>query len=170
MSHLKHKVMKTNVILLAIVFLAVTSAAGNPFSGNDTVNVLWAGNFSIPVDFESNNTIPPSNVVLLNFEHYQAIEAESLELEGWMMNEENFGTFFTVEVETEEALELESWMTNEKNFDVYASFFEVETEEALELEDWMTDTNNFGTFIEIEPEEEKPLQVESWMMDTNSWK
>ncbi|SHI43839.1 hypothetical protein SAMN05444280_10290 [Tangfeifania diversioriginum] len=87
---------------------------------------------------------------------------ESLEMEAWMTNSNNFYATTNLEAETEESLEIENWMVSENNF--YATVtFEAETEEALEVENWMTAESNFYNTVSLEPETEKALEVESWM-------
>jgi len=55
---------------------------------------------------------------------------ETLDVEVWMIDENNFGRFFTVEEESENPLELEDWMTNETLFDANSIYFETETEKS----------------------------------------
>ena len=161
--------MKTSVIFLASMILAVSTVAQNPKSVNDADYVLLAGSFTITNNSEINNSTSTSKTIDLNFEQYMIREMESVEMEDWMFNENNFGTFFAVEAETEEPLEMEEWMINESNFNANSVYFEAETEEALELEDWMTNENNFGTFVTVEQESEEPLMLEGWMVNENIW-
>lgn len=102
---------------------------------------------------------------------YATVDAEeALEVENWMLAENNFFTTVNVETEVEDALEVENWMTNESLFDGMASYFNVETEEALEVEDWMKDTNFFGVqSVDVEEETEAGLEVEAWMTDAKTW-
>jgi hypothetical protein len=87
---------------------------------------------------------------------------ESLEVETWMTDANNFYATTNLEAETEQALEIENWMVSENTF--YASVtFEAETEEALEVENWMTSESNFYNTISLEPETERALEIESWM-------
>jgi len=98
---------------------------------------------------------------------------EILDVEAWMIDENNFGTFFTVEEESENPLELEDWMTNETLFDANSIYFETETEDALELEDWMKKAANFNgsPFQTIDQaENENPLKLEGWMISEKIWR
>ena len=114
---------------------------------------------------------------------------EPLQVEDWMLNEDNFSNLFYIEAETESSLELEDWMIKESNFDVNLFNFEVETEEELSLEGWMLDENHFNvnqksssvapkennkiistsTFIYREVNEESPLEIEVWMINPKTW-
>ncbi|WP_319482290.1 hypothetical protein [uncultured Draconibacterium sp.] len=102
---------------------------------------------------------------------YTAVEAEeALDVENWMLAEDNFFTTVEVATEAENALEVENWMTNESFFNGMASYFKVETEEALEVEDWMQDTNYFGVLtVNIKEETEGALELEAWMTDAKTW-
>ena len=98
------------------------------------------------------------------FAAYLAAETdEPLNVEDWMMDENNFEMSAELEAETESPLEIEDWMTNESNFGVNSVNLEAETEETLQLEDWMMNETNFNTKIQIETETESPLEVEDWM-------
>ncbi|QIA09433.1 hypothetical protein [Draconibacterium halophilum] len=103
---------------------------------------------------------------------YAAVEAEeALDVENWMLAENNFFTTVTVATAAESSLELESWMTDESYFNGMASYFNVETEAALEVEDWMQDTDYFGVqSVDVEEETEAALEVEAWMTDAKIWK
>ncbi len=105
------------------------------------------------------------------YAEYATVEAENaLEVEDWMLAENNFFTTVAVETEVEEAMEVENWMTNESLFDGMASYFKVETEEALEVEDWMQDSNVFGVIsVDVEEETETGLEVEAWMTNAEIW-
>jgi hypothetical protein len=74
---------------------------------------------------------------LASFAAYLVEEKEeTLEVEEWMTEADNFGTFIDIEEETESPLQLEDWMLNEKSFEV-----KNENEEPLKLETWMTAEN-----------------------------
>ncbi|WP_320110443.1 hypothetical protein [Draconibacterium orientale] len=105
------------------------------------------------------------------YARYAAVDAEeALDIENWMLAENNFFTTVNVETEVEEALEVENWMTNESYFDGMASYFKVETEEALQVEEWMTDSNFFGVLsVDVEEETEAAMEVEAWMTDAKTW-
>ena len=114
---------------------------------------------------------------------------EPLQLEDWMLNEDNFSNHFHIEAETEGFLKLEDWMTRESNFDVNSFNFEIETEEELSLEGWMLDENHFNvnqnsssiapkennkiistsTFTYREVNEESVLKIEDWMINPKTW-
>lgn len=91
---------------------------------------------------------------------------EALQLEDWMMNENNFTTGALVETESESSMELESWMTNESLFDIHSAYMKVETEEALKLESWMLNENLFTTELNVD----QPLELENWMISEVIWK
>ncbi len=107
-----------------------------------------------------------------NFTKYTAVETEeALNIEEWMVNENNFFTTLNIETEVEEALEVESWMTNENLFDGMAKYFEVETESNLEVEDWMKDTNYFGVVtVDAKEDSDEALELEAWMTNSKIWK
>ncbi|SHJ16284.1 hypothetical protein SAMN05444280_11255 [Tangfeifania diversioriginum] len=69
-----------------------------------------------------------------------------------------------LEIESENSLEVEEWMVNESNFGTFISL-EAETDEPLELEEWMTDEARFYTTFEIAEEAEDELKVENWMLN-----
>ncbi|WP_303920256.1 hypothetical protein [Draconibacterium sediminis] len=105
------------------------------------------------------------------YARYAAVDAEEeLDVENWMLAENNFFTTVDVAIEAEEALEVENWMTNESYFDGMASYFKVDTEETLEVEPWMQNTEYFGVIsVEVEEETEAALEVEPWMTDAKNW-
>ena len=91
---------------------------------------------------------------------------DALQLEDWMMNENNFSTNALVETETESPMELESWMTDESIFDAHSAYLEVETEDALKLESWMTNESNFSNpTYQFTEATEKALELEKWMLN-----
>ena len=102
---------------------------------------------------------------------YANVEAEeTLEVESWMLAENNFFTTVNIATEVEDALEVENWMTNENLFDGMASYFKVDTEETLQVEDWMQDSNYFGVIsVDVEEETEADLEVEAWMTNPKNW-
>ncbi len=102
---------------------------------------------------------------------YSVVDTEkALNVENWMLNENNFFTTLAVENEADDEMKVENWMTNETLFNGTAAYI-VESEEALELEDWMTESNYFGVqSITIEAETEEALEFEAWMTDNKVWK
>ena len=102
---------------------------------------------------------------------YAAVEAEeTLDVENWMLAENNFFTTVALEAEAENTLEVENWMTNESYFNGIASYFKVEAEETLKVEDWMQNTDYFGVqTVDVEEEPEADLELEAWMTDTKTW-
>jgi hypothetical protein len=86
-----------------------------------------------------------------------------LELEAWMINENNFFASIDMEAETEEALEIENWMVNESNFFSVIDL-EAETESVLEIESWMVSGSLWEAAEYLDYEAEEILEVESWML------
>jgi len=73
----------------------------------------------------------------------------------------------SLEVETEDALEVEEWMLDETNFGTFLHIEEA-TEEVLEIEDWMYDENVFSPNPVME-EFDAPLELEKWMTAESVW-
>jgi len=116
------------------------------------------------------HTTTKTNLVSTNVDAFKALTATEnegeLQLEDWMMNENNFSPRVFVELETESPMELESWMTNESLFDIHSAYLEVETEEELTLENWMKDENNFSQkSLQLTQETETALELENWMLN-----
>ena len=126
-----------SVIIAASLLLtgAAASAQGvweKFFSSDQETAYLWAG-----AGVESNEMVNSNAATLASFAAFLVEETEEqLEVEAWMTNAENFGTFINIEEEPESPLELENWMMNEEIFEV-----ENEKEEPLKLETWMTAAN-----------------------------
>jgi hypothetical protein len=103
-------------------------------------------------------------------EYFVVETEEAMDIEPWMLEENNFFTTVSLETEVENKLEIESWMTDETVFDVYAAYYKIEAEEALEVENWMLNKNYFGVqTVEIKTEIEETMEVEAWMTDSRTW-
>lgn len=90
-----------------------------------------------------------------------------MELENWMMNENNFDASFVVESAIENPAELEDWMTDANHFYNAVNVIS-ETENPMVLENWMTNDNLFNVpSFSIETETEGKLELENWMTDEN---
>lgn len=195
--------MKTKNNIQKAAFKSVIAATGLAMlsvtlNAQDSLKSLFENNGTnhMALAIKTDNNWFKSNVKSKNhintntFAAYLAEETEEpLQLEDWMLNEDNFSNLFLIEAETEGSLELEGWMTKESNFDVNSFNFEVETEEELSLEGWMFDENNFNinqksssialkennriistsTFTYREVNEESTLQIEHWMINPKTW-
>jgi hypothetical protein len=114
---------------------------------------------------------------------------EPLQLEDWMLKENNFSTMYSIENENEPALEIEEWMTNESNFEASVMSLKTESEEELQVENWMLDENKFEITekTKVTPKETKKAiiganytfveeadngkhKVEEWMFNPKVWK
>ena len=116
------------------------------------------------------HTTSKTNLVSTNVDAFTALTATEnegkLQLEDWMMNENNFSPSVFVETETESPMELENWMTNESLFDIHSVYLEVETEEELKLENWMLNEDLFSTHLTVD----QPLELENWMISEVIWR
>jgi len=143
----------------------------------ETNQVFAMGTGNSDLYFE--NSIHSEANPLISFANYLEIETEeTMTLEEWMTNENNFYASVSIAPEAEDAMELENWMTNEKLFDVSTFSLITETEEKLEMENWMVDENHFNvkpqpvkrnfikskTFI-FQDIEDKTLELEAWMLN-----
>lgn len=114
---------------------------------------------------------------------------EPLQLEDWMLKENNFSAIFSIENETELSLKIEEWMINESNFETNSVTIENETEEELHFEKWMGEVNRFEpepknnkevkvrkpiisakNYVFFEETDAGKLKVENWMLNTKTWK
>ena len=126
-----------SVIIAAtlIIASAAASAQGNwktYFENNEETAYLRA-----EANVASYKAVNSNAATLAAFAAYLVEEnEEKLEVEEWMTETENFGTFINIEEETESPLQLEGWMLNEKTFAV-----ENEKDEPLKMETWMTAEN-----------------------------
>jgi hypothetical protein len=76
---------------------------------------------------------------------YESVEMEKqLEIEPWMTIEEYFNAVETI-TNTEPVLEIEGWMLNNQNFSTKTATLETLENEPMQLEAWMTD-NNYWNF------------------------
>lgn len=128
--------LKSVVIAASLVITGVAATAQGVwetnFRSNQETAYLWAG-----TSLESNKMVNSNAANSATFAAYLVEESEEmLEVEEWMTDADNFGTFINIEEETEHPLELEEWMLNEKTFEVTA-----EKEEPLKVENWMTAEN-----------------------------
>ena len=196
--------MKTKNNIQKAAFKSVIAATGLAMlsltlNAQDSLKSLFENNgtnhmaLAIKTDnnwFKSN--VKSKNLINTNtFAAYLAeVTEEPLQLEDWMLNEDNFSNLSHIEAENEGSLELEGWMTKESNFDANSFNFEIETEEELSLEGWMLDENHFNvnqksssvapnennkiistsTFIYKEVNEENALKIEDWMINPKTWK
>ncbi|MCY1721568.1 hypothetical protein OU798_14525 [Prolixibacteraceae bacterium Z1-6] len=171
-DNVQKAITKSLAVIISLVLISITVNAQDFWK-----TVLENSSFSqlamamtseaTPASADANSTTDASA-----FAEYLTEETEeSLQLENWMTNENNFFETVNIETEIENRLEIESWMTNESLFNGVAAYFEVETEEALELEDWMKNMDYFGVqTIEFELETEEGLEIETWMTDNSVWK
>jgi len=105
------------------------------------------------------------------FAEYLTEESDdALDVEDWMVNENNFFRSVNLENESEGSLEMEDWMTNENLFNVTAEALQAEPESAMELENWMTSEKAFGVrYMVIIEEKDSELELEPWMVDYRVW-
>jgi len=77
-------------------------------------------------------------------------------------------SIFLEEVSNEKALEIEPWMIDSRNFGSFSLDEEIYSEQPLKVEDWMIDNNKFS-FSPEAGEKEPALKVETWMIDQQFW-
>ena len=128
--------LKSVIIAATLVITGVAASAqgvwGTYFDKNQETAYLHA-----EASVETSKSVNSNATTLASFAAYLVEESESaLEIEDWMTEAENFGTFIDIEEETESPLQLEDWMLNEKTFEV-----KNEKEEPLKVENWMTAEN-----------------------------
>ncbi len=167
-NNVQKAILKSMVMGLSLVLISLTLNAQDfwkTLMENNSFNVIALAMVDNTVEASPAST--DANV----FAKYMEEEIEeTLDVEEWMTNENNFETFLTIELENENPLELEDWTTNETLFDAYSMYFEIETEEALELEDWMTKATNFSnSTFQIINETENELELENWMISEKMW-
>ncbi len=189
-NNVQKAILKSLVIVISTVLISFTVSAQafwKTLLENNTLNEIALAmvdtkSESQPIINDDNNsTSLDAFAALLEVE-----TEESLELESWMINDDNFKVGFTIEEANEDPLELEDWMINETFFSGTSLYFEIETEEALEVEDWMLDTKNFvvenrkmeantkekyiiDAVLIFENVEDYELKLEPWMMDDKVW-
>ena len=168
-NNVQKAILKSMAMGLSLVLISLTVNAQDFWKTifeNNSFNVIALA--MVDNTIETSPASTDANALAIYME--EEIE-ETLDVEEWMTNENNFGTFLTIEVENENSLELEDWMTNETLFDAYSMYFEIETEEALELEDWMTKATNFSNLsIQMTNETEDELELEDWMISEKIWR
>lgn len=100
------------------------------------------------------------------FSAFLEVESEeTLDVEDWMMNENNFSAGNSFEVEIESPLDIETWMTDDNYFNPSTFQFIEETDNELEIEDWMLNDNLLSATNNIE----QPLELEDWMISEKAW-
>jgi hypothetical protein len=128
--------MKSVIIAASLMIVSTAAGAQEFWSARFNHHNETAG-FYAGVTVENYETAKTNAATTAAFTAYLIEESEEiLEVEEWMTEAENFGTFITIEEETESPLELESWMLNEKTFEV-----ENANEAPLKMETWMTAEN-----------------------------
>ena len=169
-NNVQKAITKSLAVIISLVLISITVNAQDFWR-----TVMENNSFSqIAMAMTDNSEASSASVnasTTTDLSAYATVDAEeALEVENWMLAENNFFTTVNIETEVEEALEVENWMTNESLFDGMASYFKVEIEEALEVEDWMKDTNFFGVqSVDVEEETEAGLEVEAWMTNAEIW-
>ncbi|MEN8118049.1 MAG: hypothetical protein ABFS16_13780 [Bacteroidota bacterium] len=173
-NNVQKAITKSLAVLISLVLISITVNAQNFWktvlennSFSQIAMAMTVKTEASPASADANSTTEASA-----YAEMLAVETEeALELEDWMVNENNFFLTLFVETEVESELEMEEWMTSDRLFDVYASYLEVEAEEALEVEEWMLNEDKFGVkSVEITEENEEGLELESWMTDKKVWK
>jgi hypothetical protein len=91
------------------------------------------------------------------------VETEAIEPDAYSFDSGALTMHF--EAEAENSLELEGWMLDESNFIKSAFDFEQISDEVLELEPWMLNQDLFQTTTETETS----LELESWMVSDAVW-
>ena len=172
-NNVQKAITKSLAVIISLVLLSITVNAQNFWK-----TVLENNSFShialAMAEVSENSPASADAYTTSNMDAYAeyfVVETEeALDLENWMVNENNFFATVTIETAVESSLELEDWMTNESLFNGTAAYLEVETEQALEVENWMTNTNNFEVpTITVETENEETLEVEAWMTNNKVW-
>ena len=77
---------------------------------------------------------------------------------------ENFN-FALLETESEPTLELENWMLDENNFGAAGFEFTLDSDDELEIEEWMLN----GDLFEVNEDVENSLELEAWMTSDKVW-
>ena len=172
-NNVQKAITKSLAVIISLVLLSITVNAQN-FWKTVLENTSFSQIAMAMVDVSETSAAPASANTTSDMDvyaEYFVVESETtLDVENWMVNENNFFTTLNITSEIENSLELENWMTNENVFNGTAAYLSVETDQALELEEWMQDTNNFDvTTIEIEVETEQDLELQAWMTDNKVW-
>lgn len=173
-NNVQKAITKSLAVIISLVLLSITVNAQNFWKTvleNNSFSQIALAMADVPeTSTASSDAFTTSDMNA--YAEYMVVESEeALDLENWMVNENNFFTTIEIESAVESTLELEDWMTNESLFNGNAAYLNIETEEALEVEDWMTNTNSFEVpAIEVETESEEALDVEPWMTNNKVWK
>jgi len=173
-NNVQKAITKSFAVVISLVLISFTVNAQDfwktVFENNSFSQIAMAmvdGTEASPASADANSTTDAD----ASAEYYAVETEESLELENWMTNDNNFFETVSIETAVDNSLEVESWMTNESLFNGTAAYLEVETEDALQLEDWMQNTEYFGVqTVDVELETEKGLEIEAWMTDNKVWK
>lgn len=162
-NNVQQAILKSLAVVFSLVLISLTVDAQDfwksIYENNGIKEIALA---MVEVKAETTTELNDAN----SFSTFLEVESEqALELENWMMNENNFGIFISLEEEIESPLEVENWMTDENNFN--PSTFELiqETDNELEIEDWMLNEDLFN----VSDDEEQPLELEDWMVSTEAW-
>lgn len=163
-NNVQKAALKSMAVCIGLIIISVTTGAQNFWKTtmeNNGVNETALAMVDRNVETRSASTDANAFLSFLEME-----SEDILELENWMLNENNFSTVIRIEEEIENPLELEDWMTNDSWFTAYSMYLKAEQEEALELENWMTDDSKFDIpTIQIIKETENELEIEDWMLN-----
>ena len=162
-NNVQQTILKSMAVVFSVALISLTVNAQN-FWQSIYENNGFKGIAMAMVDVNTATTVESTNAD--QFSYYTVENEETLGIENWMMDENNFGTFVTMETENESPLELEGWMTNDSYFNNASEMFIEATENDLEIEDWMLNENLFNASREVE----SALELESWMVSENIWK
>lgn len=138
----QHVTLSMALISVSLIIMSLAANAQESmksyYASNEADYTAFLMNEARPVSVKEANFNAPAT-----FAAYMEVESEnSLEVEEWMVNENNFGTFISLEAEADEPLELEEWMTDEARF--YSSFQIVEeADDELKVENWMLNSSLF---------------------------
>jgi hypothetical protein len=162
-NNVQQAILKSLAVVFSIALISITVNAQDfwksIYENNGIKEIALA---MVDVNEEANTELTDAN----SFSAFLEVESEeALEIENWMMNENNFVTFISLEEEIENPLEVEYWMTNENNFNPSTMSLIQENDNVLEIEDWML---NHDLFI-ANGELEQPLEVEEWMVSSETW-
>jgi hypothetical protein len=162
-NNVQQAILKSLAVVFSLVLISLTVNAQDFWKSiYENNGIKEIGLAMVDVNEEANTELTDAN----SFSAFLEVESEeALEIENWMMNENNFVTFISLEEEIENPLEVEYWMTNENNFNPSTMSLIQENDNELEIEDWML---NHDLFI-ANGELEQPLEVEEWMVSSETW-
>ncbi len=172
-NNVQKAIKKTLAVIISLVLLSITVNAQNFWRAvleNSSFNQIAMAMVDAEESNRASDKAYTTNYMDAYAGYFKVETEEAMELENWMVNENNFFYSVAVEVEADNSLELENWMTNETLFDGTAAFFEVEADATLELEDWMKSMDYFG--VQKDAVEECPdevLELEAWMTNNKIW-